>query len=92
LFAFSWWTGKRWRATRRQMYALALEAKRPGIPVHVRRKLFNRRDRRTAVTWKLEVIIVKGKNFKTVIETSKQDVSSRSLRLVKAFFLRDPEK
>jgi len=43
------------------MYTLALEAKRLGIPVHVRRKPFNRRDRRTAVTWKLEVIIAKSK-------------------------------
>jgi hypothetical protein len=61
--AFASWAGWNWRDTYMQNRALAVEARRVGIPVFVERRPVARRFYgRTAVTWRREVITVKGKS------------------------------
>ena len=60
--AFASWAGWKWHDTYMQNRALAIEVSRLGIPVFVERRTVARFHRRTAVTWRHEVVTVKGKS------------------------------
>jgi hypothetical protein len=60
--AFAYWAGWKWHDTYMQNRALAVEARRLGIPVFVERRPVARFHGRTAVTWRHEVVTVKGKS------------------------------
>jgi hypothetical protein len=60
--AFAYWAGWKWHDTYMQNRALAVEAHRLGIPVFVERRPVSRFHGRTAVTWRHEVVTVKGKS------------------------------
>jgi hypothetical protein len=60
--AFASWAGWKWRDTYMQNRALAVEARKLGIPVFVQRQRVSRFYGRTAVTRRHEVVTVKGKS------------------------------
>jgi hypothetical protein len=57
LLAFSLFAGKNWKGSRSQILALAVEARKRGIPVLVRQ----RAPSITAVSWRHEIVMVRGK-------------------------------
>jgi len=59
--AFASWAGWKWRGTYMQNRALAVEARKLGIPVFIERRPTANVKRRFAVKWRHEVIKVKGK-------------------------------
>ena len=59
--AFASWAGWKWDDTYMQNRALAVEARRVGIPVFIGRRPVARFQGRTAVTWRQETVTVKGK-------------------------------
>ena len=61
MLAFASWAGWKWRGTYMQKRALAVEARKLGIPVFIQRKPFARAYGRTTATWRHEVVTVKGK-------------------------------
>ncbi|MGD0159359.1 MAG: hypothetical protein ABSB89_03585 [Candidatus Bathyarchaeia archaeon] len=58
--AFSSWAGRKWLDTYGQNEALRVEARKLGIPVFVERRTTAPRESRVAVTWRQEVVTVKG--------------------------------
>jgi hypothetical protein len=60
--AFSHWAGWKWHDIYMQNRALAVEARRLGITAFAERRPIARFHGRTAVTWKHEVVLVKGKS------------------------------
>ena len=60
--AFASWAGWKWHDTYMQNRALANEAHKLGIPVSIGRRPVARHHGRTAVTWRHEVVTVKGKS------------------------------
>jgi hypothetical protein len=59
--AFASWAGWKWHDTYLQNRALAVEARRLGIPVFVERSPDARFHGRIAVTWRREVVKIRGK-------------------------------
>jgi len=59
--AFASWAGWKWRGTYMQKRALAVEARKLGIPVFIERRPTVKVKRGFAVKWRHEVIKVKGK-------------------------------
>jgi hypothetical protein len=60
--AFASWAGWKWHDTYMQNRALANEAHKLGIPVFGKRRPVVRFHGRTTVTWRHEVVTVKGKS------------------------------
>jgi len=60
--AFAYWAGWRWHDTYMQNRALAIEARKLNIPVFVERRPVAFSYGRTVVTWRHEVVTVKGKS------------------------------
>jgi hypothetical protein len=60
-YAFASWAGRKWHDTYMQNRALAVEARKLGIPVSIERRPKVNAKRRFAVKWRHEVIKVKGK-------------------------------
>jgi hypothetical protein len=60
--AFASWAGWKWNDTYLQNRALAIEARKLGIPDFVERRPVARFHGRTAVTWRHEVVTVKDKS------------------------------
>jgi hypothetical protein len=60
--AFAYWAGWKWHDTFMQNRALAVEARRLGITVFIERRPVAHFHGRTAVTWRHEVVTVKGKS------------------------------
>jgi hypothetical protein len=55
LVSFSYWAGKQWKGTRKQVEALKVEAWKRGIPVPVERRP------KKVKTWRHETVTVQGK-------------------------------
>jgi hypothetical protein len=60
--AFASWAGWKWHDTYMQNSALAVEAQKRGIPVFIGKRPVARFQGRTAVTWRQEVVTIKGKS------------------------------
>ena len=60
--AFASWAGWKWHDTYLQTRALAVEAQKLGIPVFIGKRPVSHFHGRTAVTWRHEVVTVKGKS------------------------------
>jgi hypothetical protein len=60
--AFASWAGWKWHDTYMQNRALANEAHRLGIPVYVERKPIISFQEKTTLTYRHEVVTVKGKS------------------------------
>lgn len=71
IMAFMWWAGERWKGSAKQWSALNVEAKRLGfeVPHFIRKEIreseslghYVSEARQKAVTWRHEVVKVKGK-------------------------------
>ena len=80
--AFASWAGWKWHDTYMQNRALAVEARRLGIPVFVERRHVARFQGKSAVTWRHEVVQSKV-SLKFGTETSRRGASLRNLNRIK---------